>query len=116
MRRSLFFQMAILALGACQNASGQTPAILADDSPKTMAALKAGLSDAMGRTFIELGASDPTKQSTVSVLPLPLRATDDRSLERPTLFDLVLEDGICYAIRHETKDKTPLPNVACRPL
>ena len=112
----MFTTIAMLTLTACQHASGQMPAILTDDSPETMAALKAGLGEAMGRTYIEIGASDPTKQSTVSVLPLPLSATDDRSVERPTLFDLVLEDGICYAIKRETSEKTPLPNVPCRPL
>lgn len=108
--------LAVLAVGACQHNTAPVEAVIANDSPETMQALKAGLSDAMGRTYIELGASDPTQQPVVSVLPLPLSATDDISLERPTLFDLVLENGVCFAVRRDTGDKTALPGVPCRRL
>lgn len=113
--RLLLSSIVILTLGACQHASERVDAMLADGEPETVDALKAGLGEAMGRTFIELGASDPTEQSVVSVLPLPLSDADDRSLERPTLFDLVLDDGVCVAINRETGQETRLTNVPCRP-
>lgn len=115
MIRILMSSVAVFTLGACQHGSIPVDAVIADETPETIAALKAGLGQAMGRTYIELGASDPTQQSTVSVLPLPLSSSDDRSLERPTLFDLVLADGVCVAINRETAEETPLPGVPCRP-
>ncbi|MEO0608278.1 MAG: hypothetical protein AAFY82_08595 [Pseudomonadota bacterium] len=116
MIRILMPAIAVLALGACQHGPNPVDAVIADDTPETMAALKAGLGQAMGRTYIELGATDPTQRPMVSVLPLPLSPADDRSLERPTLFDLVLEDGVCLAINRETAQETPLPGVPCRPV
>lgn len=116
MMRSFVSAISFLSLCACQNGITQTEAILADASPETIEALKASLGEAMGRSMIELGASDPTQQSSVSVLPLPLSQRDDRSLERPTTFDLVLIESVCYAINRDTGRETRLADVPCRAL
>lgn len=116
MIRLFLSSLAILGLAGCQHNSDRTAAVLSDRSPETLSSLKAGLGEAMGRTFIELGASDPTEQPMVSVLPLPLGETNDISLESPTLFDLVLENGVCLAINRETGDETILSEVPCRPV
>lgn len=116
MIRLILSSIAVLGLTGCQHGSDRSEAVLSDGSPETMTALKAGLAEAMGRTYIQLGASDPTEQSMVSVLPLPLGETDDISLESPTLFDLVVENGVCMAINRATGEQTDLPDVPCRPV
>ena len=106
----------VLGLGACQHASGSVPAVLEDNSEETMMAVKAALSEAMGRAKIELGVGDPTETAMIAVLPPPLSTHEDRSPATPTVFDLVLRDGICFAANTETGAETELAGVRCRQL
>ncbi len=101
--------------GACQMTDAPVPAVLADDDAQTLAALRSALSKAVGRARIELGAGDPTRLSTVSVLPPRPVAPDDRSPAMPDLFDLVIRDGSCYAVHRDTGDTYELEGVACVP-
>ena len=102
------------APGAGPDSSGETPAVLvsADDIP----ALKAALAGAMGRGRVELGAGDPTRESTVAVLPPPLGPNEDRSPATPALFDLVLRGGDCYAVNRYTGEATALKDMKCKVL
>ena len=106
----------VLGLGACQHASGSVPAVLEDSSEETMTAVKAALSETIGRANIEFGVGDPTKTALIAVLPPPLTPHEDRSPATPTVFDLVLRDGICFAVNAETGVETELAGVPCRPL
>ena len=115
MRQNRMTILAALAVCACQHASAETKAVLADDTEPTLGALKDALSEHMERDDIQFGVSDPTEQPIVSVLPRSLGADIGMSLALPTLFDLVLKDSVCFAIERETREAVALPNVPCRP-
>jgi hypothetical protein len=100
------------ALGACQSMSA--PAVLTSGDPAALDRLKAALGKAMGRTRIDLGPGDPTQTSTISILPLQLIPQDDRSLARPTIFRLEIENGACILIREDTGQRYPADGVDCR--
>ncbi len=104
-----------LFLTACQTAQqGAQPAVLISQDEMSMAALKATLSEAMGRASIELGAGDLTEVSTVAVLPPPLGPHEMNSPAMPELFDLMMQDGNCLLIHRKTGNTHPLDGVACR--
>ena len=115
-KRACFLGLTILSLGACQHAQTAVPATLSDAQPETMEALKSGLATAMGRSNIELGADKGQQSSTVSVLPQTLSEFETRSPERPTIFNLFVKDGFCFAMRDGTDAEVPLPDVPCQPL
>ncbi len=110
------FVLTIL-LPACQSA-GETgpvaPAVLVSADAATMAKVKAVLADAVGRATIELGPEDPTQSSTLSVLPPRPSSLEDRSLAAPVQFDLMIQDGNCYAVRRATSAMLRLDGVSCR--
>lgn len=108
--------LATLGLCACQHASEASPAVLQDRSDETMAAVKLALTEAVGRTSFEFGVSDPTETAMIIVLPPPLSSHEDRSPAKPTVFDLVMKEGICYAVHPETRAEIELVGVPCRPL
>ncbi|MBB5519387.1 hypothetical protein [Amphiplicatus metriothermophilus] len=118
--RGMFIPIALIALmaSACQsNGEGEgEPAALAAADAETMARAKAALAEAMGVAKVELGPGDPTKMSTLAVLPPRPTAHEDRSLARPTVFDIVLKDGRCFAVRRETGEAYELKDVSCRAL
>lgn len=105
---------AIALLIGCATTANGAPAVLTDDSAENVAALKAGLAAALSRANVELGAGDPTEQSVVVVLPPRPTAAEDRSLVKPLLFDLWIENGACFAIARETRARTRLSGVSCR--
>ncbi len=107
---------AALLAAACQTSFASQAAVLESGDTETLAKVKAALADAMGRTDIEFGAGDPTQTPAISVLPRRPSSYEDRSPATPTLFDLTLRDGVCYATRRDTGDAVALEGVACRPL
>ncbi|GAB4517175.1 MAG: hypothetical protein Kow00133_01450 [Amphiplicatus sp.] len=118
--RDMFIPAALgaLLMSACQsNGEGEgRPAVLASADAETMAQVKSALAEAMGVAKIELGAGDPAKVSTLSVLPPRPTPHEDRSLARPTQFDIVLKEGRCFAVRRNTGEAHELEGVSCRPL
>ena len=108
--------IAALAVAGCQHNQGAVPAILADDSPETLSALKASLGTALNRAHIELGAGDPTTVSRVSVLPPRPTDLETRSPAMPEMFNLFIQDGRCYAVREGSETEVALPGVPCRAL
>lgn len=115
-KQSAILIAAALGLGACQHSSDATPAVLEDRSDETMAAVKSALTETVGRANFDFGVGDPTKTAQIVVLPPPLSPHEDRSPVSPTQFDLVLKDGICYAVHPETRAEIELVGVRCRPL
>lgn len=107
---------AVLAGSACQHNQGPVPAILSDDSPETLDALKADLAIAMDRARIDLGAGDPTAMPSVAVLPPRPTDLETSSPAMPVIFNLFIQDGRCFAVRDGSKTEIMLPNVTCRPL
>lgn len=108
-------------IGGCQTTGPSQPresdvmAVLQSDDPQTIAALKAVLSDAVGRAQIELGPGDLTRTSTISVLPPPLGPNETRSPATPALFDLVIDRGQCVLVRRDDGAHFAADRVACRP-
>jgi hypothetical protein len=115
-KQSTLLIAAALGLGACQHGSDATPAVLEERSDKTMAAVKSALTETVGRVNFEFGVGDPTKTAQIIVLPPPLSPQEDRSPVSPTVFDLVMKDGVCYAIHPDTRAEIELVGVSCRPL
>ena len=115
-KQSAIILAAALGLGACQHASEAAPAVLQDRSDETMAAIRNALTETVGRANFEFGVSDPTANATLIVLPPPLSPHEDRSPAKPTVFDLVMKNGICYAIHPETRTEIELTGVPCQPM
>ncbi|MEO1662853.1 MAG: hypothetical protein AAFR51_17830 [Pseudomonadota bacterium] len=113
--RALFTGFFGFILGACQHQGAPVAATLSDDSPETISALKAGLSTALGRAIIDLGAGDPTAVPSVAVLPPRPAPRETHSTAMPTLFDLYLEGDTCFAIKQGTSTRIALPDVPCKP-
>lgn len=106
----------VAATMGCETHMSPTPAVLETADAETMASLTATLAAAMDRAQVELGPSDLTAESVITVLPPPLGPGEDRSLATPTYFDLMIIDGDCVAVRRETGDQYVLDGVSCRPL
>lgn len=104
---------AISGLAACQGTL--RPAVLADKSPETMAEVTGVLSSAVNRAQIQLGASDPTVQSMISVLPPAPGAHESNSPAMPIVFDIVLMGEDCYVRSREGGEMYALSGVACAP-
>lgn len=118
--RSIVNTMAILSgviiLSACQTPGSPSPAVLENSNEDNLAALRKGLAKAMGRANVALGPDDPTRNSSITVLPPPPGPSEDRSLAMPTYFDLMLVNNECVLAARESGDHFPLPGVACRKL
>jgi hypothetical protein len=102
------------ALGCACQSQPPPPAVLARADGEAMDRLKAALAGAMGRSPIELGPGDLTQSSVLSVLPLPPGPLEDRSLAKPTIFHLGIEEGHCVLVREDTGARIPLEGVVCR--
>lgn len=116
MRLSLLIAASAALLGGCQHTPVETPAVLTDASDANISALKSALSEALGRSRVELGAGDPTVEPQVAILPPPLGTHEDRSPAKPSLFNLLMRDGICIAVETDTRAETVLTGVTCRAL
>ena len=113
--RTLLTGLFGIMLGACQHQTAPVPATLSDSSPETITALKTGLSSALGRAMIDLGAGDPTQVPSVAVLPPRPGALEANSTAVPTMFDLFMEGETCFAVQQGTDTRTALPGVPCKP-
>lgn len=114
MKRVALACVALLAAGACQSVEGALrPALLAPGDGAAIGQLKAALTKEMGRT-VDLGPSDPTRSSTISVLPVPTGPLNDRDLSLPTTFRLVSDGRTCALVREDTGGRIALDGVTCR--
>lgn len=103
----------VFILGGCQTNDSAIAAALDSTDDQTMAMLTSVLAGAMGVASVEIGPGDLTKTSTIAVLPPRLSPLEDRSVVKPTLFDIMLEGGRCYVVRRETGDEYDLDGVSC---
>lgn len=95
------------------------PATLKSADENAMQALKATLAKAMNTSKVELGASDPTRSSSLTVLPksvVGLRGGNQANYALPTQFDLFMEGSDCYLVKRGTETKIMLEGVACQAL
>jgi hypothetical protein len=102
--------------GCCQSTSAQPdgPAVLARADDAAMTRIRTALEKEMGRSPIQLGPGDLTRDPAISVLPLPPGPPEDRSLATPTIFRLEIAGGACVLVREDTGKRIPLAGVACR--
>jgi hypothetical protein len=114
--RTLILAAGTLAAAACQTASQPVAAHLDPATPEAMTAVRSVLAEAMGRTRIELGAGDPGRESVIAVLPLPIDPHEGNSLAKPTLFDILIQDGACFLRKQGEEKLYSLPSVTCRAL
>lgn len=112
--RYSFLAAVFASLGACQTHAASAPAVLADASEENISALKMALAASMGVARVELGAGDLEAAATIAVLPPRPGPSETKSLARPILFDLEIEDGQCSAVRRDTSERVPLTGVRCR--
>lgn len=105
-----------LAPGADSDQADAIPAVIAEDTSIVRAELKSALASAVGRAQVELGPDDFTMVDHVSVLPPQLGSMEDHSTARPTIFAIILQDGVCYAVHPETSQKFRLSGIDCHPL
>ena len=104
-----------LLAGACQSGAGASqPALLMQGDRPAMDQLRAVLAKEMGRAAIDLGPSDPTRSSMISVLPVPAGPLNDRDMALPTVFRLESDGKACALVRQETGARIVLDGVKCR--
>jgi hypothetical protein len=107
---------ALAASAACQSTATARPAVLVTADAQTMAQLKATLARALGRTDIDLGASNPLQSPTITVLPPRPSPYEDRSRALPAVFRLELVGERCFVTAEATGERHVLEAVRCRPL
>lgn len=112
--------MAVIG-SACHTSAQAEPslAVLKNSDEASMQALKSALAKAMKTTKVELGASDPTNSSSISVLPKSvkgLHGNDQANFALPTQFDLMMEGRSCYLLKRGSDTKIPLEGVNCKPV
>lgn len=103
-----------LLAGACQSGAGAAqPALLMQGDGGALDRLRAALAREMGRA-VDLGPSDPTRSSVISVLPVPAGPQNDRNMALPTVFRLESDGRTCALVREETGARIVLDGVTCR--
>ena len=120
LKTSILAGLTALITSACHTTAQAkpVPAVLKTSDEPSMQALKSVLAKAMNTSKVELGASDPTNTSTISVLPksvIGIRGQDYANFALPTQFDLMMEGSSCYLVKQGTETKIMLEDVACRP-
>jgi hypothetical protein len=115
MRRTILLVAVLLA--ACQTTEEEmTPAVLADASPETMAAVKAALAGHLGQSRIEIGAGDPTRESVIAILPPRPNELEGNSVAMPVMFDILTDGKACFLRTRADSEMILLDGVACQPL
>ncbi|MEL7486404.1 MAG: hypothetical protein AAGJ87_04195 [Pseudomonadota bacterium] len=104
-----------LISAACASTPETERAVLVDDQPSTIIALKSSIAAAMGVARVELGAGDPTREPFVIVLPPRLGPEETRSTVTPNVFDIVRVNDACMLVDRKTGRRFPL-DAPCRPI
>jgi len=112
--RRLLAAAGALGLAACQTTGAPQPASLTQATPQAIDALKSVLAEAMGRTRIDLGPGDLTRETVVTVLPLPIGPHEGNSVSMPTRFDVLIDGRGCYLRREGSDALLELRGVSCR--
>jgi hypothetical protein len=112
--RRLLAAAGALGLAACLTTDAPKPATLTHATPEAINALKSMLAEAMGRTRIELGPGDLTRETVVTVLPLPIGPHESNSMSLPTRFDVLVYGKRCYLRREGSDALLELRSVSCR--
>lgn len=107
---------ALMGLAACQTETGPRLAVMSEAGDAEMAALKTVLSDAVGRTNVELGPADLTQDSSFTVLPPRPSPLETNSTAMPVQFELMIQGGdTCYVREVETNLLHRANGIGCKP-
>ena len=110
--------MVALALGsaACQT-TAQIPvraAVLLDDSQQAIVAIQSTLEPVLQQGRVNLGPSDLTRDSVITVLPPPPGPYEGNSPAMPRYFELVTDGKHCFLRERGERALHSLAGVNCR--
>ena len=110
--------MVALALGsaACQT-TAQIPvraAVLLDDSQQAIVAIQSTLEPVLQQGRVNLGPSDLTRDSVITVLPPPPGPYEGNSPAMPRHFELVTDGKPCFLRERGERALHSLAGVNCR--
>jgi len=110
--------MVALALGsaACQT-TAQIPvraAVLLDDSQQAIVAIQSTLEPVLQQGRVNLGPSDLTRDSVITVLPPPPGPYEGNSPAMPRYFELVTDGKHCFLRERGARELHALAGVNCR--
>lgn len=105
--------LGLAALSGCHLLSAPRAAVIESGDREAEARLRRALEQELGRTPVDLGPSDPSRLSVITVLPVPPGPLEDRSLVLPSVFRLQIRGGICGLLREETGVFIPLSDLRC---
>jgi hypothetical protein len=100
-------------LSGCHLMSAPRAAVIGSGDRQAEGRLRAALEKELGRSPLDLGPSDPSRGSVITVLPVPPGPLEDRSLVLPSVFHLQIRGGVCGLLREETGAFIPLSDVRC---
>ncbi len=114
--RALFCGLAMAGglLAACQTPA-MTPAVLAPADAGNLAKVTTAMREATGQARLELGPVDAAAPGEIFLLPPPPGPFETHSLAVPVRFDIMMQDGACFAVDPETGTAHRLAGVACAP-
>lgn len=116
MTRFIAVFFAVLSGTGCQHASETDKlAVLADDSAETLAMVERELLHAIEKPGWSL---DTTAISTSSIMTLRPPKPDPLNTRNPNVplkLELKYREGACFAVRADTDEEIPLPDVRCKP-
>lgn len=91
------------------------PAVLAEGSAQSRAALVRNMDRIAPRGRIDLIGHDPTKEPVLVVKPFRPSPQEGNSPAVPEYYDLVTDDRSCFARERISRTLHKLPGVSCRP-
>ncbi|MEL6693953.1 MAG: hypothetical protein AAFQ12_13105 [Pseudomonadota bacterium] len=116
MIRSFALSFAVLGAVGCQHAAeNHEPAILSDESSEMLDAIEEQLSIATNKRGWRLDAAETSTSSLMTLRPPKPNPLNTNNPDRPLMLKLRHRAGECFAIRADTSEEIPLPDVPCKP-
>lgn len=110
--------MVALALGsaACQTTAQVSvrAAVLLDDNERAIKAIQSTLESVIQQGRVNLGPSELTRDSVITVLPPPPGPYEGNSPAMPRYFELVTDGQSCFLRERDARELHALPGVNCR--
>lgn len=106
----------VLTMGACASVSAvPVPATVDLGDARSRSAVETALAAAMKTAHVELGPVASDQTPVVTVLPRRPGPMEGNSTAMPVAFDIVINNGKCYARRRDTQAMYELRGANCRP-
>lgn len=104
---------ALALLGGCSTNASAEPAVLTSFGPETQDRLKEIIGEELGRKNIMFGASDPTSEPVLVVLPPRPGSYETMSPAEPLVFDIKTGADGCYLVRQDDGTILVLTDISC---